>query len=219
MPGITERGERVLLDLQRLLEAEEAECGRIADELHDDAVQALTACAMHLSLLESRVPGLRGQPAYARARGNLEHGLRAARALLTELRPPTLAARGAAAALGQQLDRLAPRTGCATRLDWRLPGRLASTYEVVLFRAIQQALPRASAPCGVDTVTVTAAPGPGGVTAEVAWTTATHPCAGHQPPPDVPPLAHLHVELLGGTVRTHHTAAGATVAIWLPRPA
>jgi signal transduction histidine kinase len=219
MPGTTERGERDLLDLQRLMEAEEAECGRIADELHDDAVQALTACAMHLSLLESRVPGLRGQPAYARARGNLEHGLRAARALLTELRPPTLAARGAAAALGQQLDRLAQRTGCTTRLDWRLPGRLAGTSELVLFRAIQQALPRAAAPCGVRTVTVAAAPSAGGTTAEVTWTTAQHLCACDHSPPDAPPLAYLHVELVGGTVRAHQTPTGATVTIWLPRRA
>lgn len=198
-----------------LLEAAEAERGLIADDLHDDAVQALTASVMHLSLLEARVPTLGDQPAYASARTNLEHGLAAARALLNDLRPPTLAARGARAAIAQLLDRLTQRTGCATHLDWRAPARMDARVQTVLFRAVQQALPpaatRTAKARAAAAVSVAAFPRRDGVAVEVTWS----PAGGGPVALEPAPLAYQHVRLIGGTVDPQPAGRrGAT--IWLP---
>jgi signal transduction histidine kinase len=147
--------------LRRLVAAEEAERQRIANELHDDAVQALAASVMHLGLLASRVDAVPAEAAYERARGNLEHGLRAARMLLLRLRAPLLADAGPAAALAEELERLGQAAGVHTRLGWRLPERLDPLADVVLFRAAQEAVANALRHAKAGTVTVDGDPEPG----------------------------------------------------------
>lgn len=210
--------------LTELLQAAEAERARIADELHDDAVQALTACLLHLSLVEDRMGQVRTMGAYRSARDNLERGLRAARALLTDLRAPTLDTHGAAAALNQRLQRLT-QGGEVARLDWRVPERLDPHAETLLFRAVQQALPTPSprAPLPLATLSVTAAPQAGGVTAEVTWTLTTEgppppqPEPAPAPAPAAQPLAYQLIHLAGGTVHAEQAPRdGGRVRIWLP---
>lgn len=216
-----ERGDRepaARVTLAELVQAAEAERTRIADELHDDAVQALTACLLHLSLAEDRVGQARTVDAYRSARDNLERGLRAARALLTELRAPTVETQGAAAALNQRLQRLTVQGGEAARLDWRVPERLDPRVETLLFRAVQQALPTPGprAPLPLAALTVTAAPEAGGVTAEVSWTPATQGPPPPEPDPAALPLAYQLVHLAGGTVHTQTHPRGTTVRVRLP---
>ncbi len=140
-----ERERRSLL--HQLITAQESEQRRLAGNLHDDAIQALTAARMQLSVLEARLDGALDADVATevrclvkQARENLEQGLQAARTFLFDLRPPLLDQEGLAPALGQQLDRLAERSGCATDFEWEAGGRLDQDLEVLVFRVVQEAL-------------------------------------------------------------------------------
>jgi PAS domain S-box-containing protein len=136
-----ERERRSLL--HQLITAQESEQRRLAGNLHDDAIQALTAARMQLSVLEARLDGDVASEVRClakQARENLEQGLQAARTFLFDLRPPLLDQEGLAPALGQQLDKLAERRGCATDFAWEAGGRLDQDLEVLVFRVVQEAL-------------------------------------------------------------------------------
>ena len=87
-----ERARRHLLG--QLITAQEEERRRLAGDLHDDAVQSLTAARMQLSILDQAVARLgeeaaaKVRPALDQVHENLEHGLAAARTFLFNLRPP-----------------------------------------------------------------------------------------------------------------------------------
>jgi PAS domain S-box-containing protein len=155
---LVERDRRNLL--RQLITAQEEERRRLAGDLHDDAIQSLTAARMHLSVLDHQLERL--EPSAADAvrrqltpvRENLDHGLRAARTFLFNLRPPLLDTAGLQAALRQQLDKLAERTGWTTELVWELEGRLDRELEAVAFRVAQEALANAARHAGAATVRV-----------------------------------------------------------------
>lgn len=143
-----ERERRSLL--HQLITAQEGEQRRLAGNLHDDAVQALTAARLQLSVLEARLDRVDGEVIgevigevlglTKQVRENLEQGIQAARTFLFDLRPPLLDREGLAPALGQQLDKLAQRSGCDTSLDWEVGERLDQDLEVLVFRVVQEAL-------------------------------------------------------------------------------
>src|SRR5215216_495197 len=153
-----ERERRHLLG--QLITAQEEERRRLAGDLHDDAVQSLTAARMHLSILDQVVARLGGeaaaavQPALDLVHENLEQGLAAARTFLFNLRPPLLDSAGLEPALRQQLAKLAERTGCKTEVTWLLEERLDRDLEMVAFRVIQEALANVAKHADASTVRV-----------------------------------------------------------------
>ena len=153
-----ERERRHLLG--QLITAQEEERRRLAGDLHDDAVQSLTAARMHLSILD-QVVGRLGEDAAATVRPalhhvheNLEQGLVAARTFLFNLRPPLLDSAGLEPALRQQLDKLSERTGCKTEVTWLLEERLDRDFEMVAFRVVQEALANVAKHADASTVRV-----------------------------------------------------------------
>jgi PAS domain S-box-containing protein len=154
-----ERDRRHLLG--QLITAQEEERRRLAGDLHDDAIQSLTAARMHLSVLHHQLERVDGVPegvatALAHARDNLEQGLAAARTFLFDLRPPLLDSAGLEPALRQQLARLAERTGCKTEVTWLLDERLDADLETVAFRVVQEALANVARHADATTVWVQA---------------------------------------------------------------
>src|SRR6266702_59385 len=139
-----ERERRGLL--HQLITAQESEQRRLAGNLHDDAIQALSAARIHLSVLDAAMDKLgvdaEGdlRDAAKQIRENLDHGLAAARTFLFDLRPPLLDREGLAPALGQQLDKLGQRKACATEFRWDVDQRLDPDLEVLVFRVVQEAL-------------------------------------------------------------------------------
>jgi PAS domain S-box-containing protein len=138
-----ERDRRHLLG--QLITAQEEERRRLAGDLHDDAIQSLTAARMHLSVLGHQLDRLGDaaaavRPALTHARDNLEQGLAAARTFLFDLRPPLLDSAGLEPALRQQLAKLAERAGWKTEIAWLLEERLDRDLETVAFRVAQEAL-------------------------------------------------------------------------------
>jgi PAS domain S-box-containing protein len=143
-----ERVERVRRSLlHQLITAQESEQRRLAGNLHDDAIQTLTAARMQLSVVEAQLERAGAEERVGevrrlvkQVRENLEQGLLAARTFLFDLRPPLLDREGLAPALGQQLAKLTERSGCAARFAWEVGSRLDPDLEVLVFRVVQEAL-------------------------------------------------------------------------------
>ena len=125
---------------RRSLEAQEGERRRVAQELHDEVGQTLTAIVLQLDRLARRAP--------PELRKELEDTRESARESLTDvrgiaqrLRPETLEDLGLPSALQALCDRVSEQAGVRvrTRLDPR-PGDLAAEVELVVYRVAQEAL-------------------------------------------------------------------------------
>ncbi len=124
---------------RRALEAQEAERLRVAQELHDEVGQSLTAVLLALARAERHLPDRREEIAEAQetARASLDDVRRIAR----RLRPETLDDLGLLPALTDLSERLAEQTGL--QIEHRLPLELpplAPEEELVLYRVAQEAL-------------------------------------------------------------------------------
>jgi two-component system, NarL family, sensor histidine kinase UhpB len=124
----------------RVLAGQEAERLRIAQELHDQVGQELTAVLLGLARIEARVPGeLRADVAEIQSavRGSLED----VRRIAIELRPEALDDLGLESALAVLCERFAERSGLAVRQQVadHLPD-LSPDEELVLYRVAQEAL-------------------------------------------------------------------------------
>ena len=94
--------------VRQLVRASEEERARLAGDVHDDSVQAMTAVGIRLETLKRKLdaPGPRRAEARAGSSMTVSDAVARLRHLLFELRPPALDQHGAAAALRESLDRL-----------------------------------------------------------------------------------------------------------------
>jgi two-component system, NarL family, sensor histidine kinase UhpB len=124
----------------RVLAGQESERLRIAQELHDQVGQELTAVLLGLARIEARVPDeLRADVAEIQSavRGSLED----VRRIAIELRPEALDDLGLESALAVLCERFGERSGLAVRQQVadNLPD-LSPDEELVLYRVAQEAL-------------------------------------------------------------------------------
>jgi signal transduction histidine kinase len=120
--------------LAEVVGAQEREARRIADLLHDDAVQQLTALGLRLEL-EARRSANPGLVDLAHAANDVTASLRR---LLVDLHPQVLESQGLAAAVDAAADGLRA-AGVAVDVT-PLPARLAPELEALAFRLVQEAL-------------------------------------------------------------------------------
>jgi len=140
---------------RRVLAAHESERLRIAQELHDEVGQTLTAVLLQLSRLEARLPvDLRGElrEAQEAARESLED----VRRIAADLRPETLNDLGLASALAALANGFGQRAGVdvALRIDKALP-QLSAEAELVVYRVAQEALTNVARHAGSATADLT----------------------------------------------------------------
>lgn len=124
----------------RVLAGQEAERLRIAQELHDQVGQELTAVLLLLSRLSSRAPEALA-PAVLEVQSSVRTSLEDLRRIAIELRPEALDDLGLGSALSVLCDRFAQRSGLdvACAVADGLPELPAST-ELVIYRVAQEAL-------------------------------------------------------------------------------
>ncbi|MBN1530512.1 MAG: response regulator [Thermoleophilaceae bacterium] len=138
----------------QLINAHEQERKRIAEDLHDDSVQAVVALRMRLETLAARV----GDPGLARELAGLEEHAAAAvdrlRGLLFEIQPVELDTSGVAVALRTSLERASAEDG----LDFELVDRTSRPHgqavRSLLYRVGREALANVRNHAGASRVEV-----------------------------------------------------------------
>lgn len=135
----------------RLLETQEAERRRLAQELHDEIGQVLAAVKLSLQTL-SRNPAASLPDSIAM----IDKALQQVRDLSLELRPSLLDDLGLSAALRWYLDRQAQRAGFSWRLEAEsLAENLPPLLQTVCFRVAQEAVTNVTRHAQARQVTVT----------------------------------------------------------------
>jgi signal transduction histidine kinase len=131
--------ERVRL-LQRVVNAQEQERRRIAEDLHDDSIQAMTAVGLRLDALRRRLeeqvePAILDQLAAA-----VSQAIGRLRRLMFELRPPELDREGLVPALRLLAGETLGDAGCQCRVEDRLAAEPPVEVREHLYRIVQEAL-------------------------------------------------------------------------------
>ncbi|SEU20083.1 PAS domain-containing sensor histidine kinase [Nonomuraea wenchangensis] len=146
--------ERGML-LARLIEAQERERRRIANDVHGDTIQSMVAVGMRLRLLESR---LRDSPLpgeYADAVHGIDEAVDAAadrlRELAFRLRPPE---EGLVASLAAYMETVMAGTGVRCELAADLDAEPPAEAAITVFRICQEALTNVARHAGAASVTV-----------------------------------------------------------------
>jgi two-component system sensor histidine kinase UhpB len=131
---------------------QEAERKRVAQELHDEVGQALTAVMLQLSRLAKRSPA-ELEDELREAQETTRASLDDVRRIARQLRPEALDDLGLVSALGALATTFAERTGLRVyrRLDDDLPP-LAPDAELALFRVAQESLTNAARHSGSSRV-------------------------------------------------------------------
>ena len=142
---------------RRVLAAHESERLRIAQELHDEVGQTLTAVLLQLGRVEERLPGdLSAELGEAQdaARASLED----VRRIATDLRPEALKDLGLASALATLGDVFGRRVGLRVDRQIHTPTpHLSSEEELVVYRVAQEALTNVARHADSDSVQLTLA--------------------------------------------------------------
>jgi PAS domain S-box-containing protein len=134
-----ESHRRVILGA--MLQAEERERSRIANELHDDAIQVMVASCLTLDRIAARLPGGNDEVAalLAKARETLETATERCRRLTFDLRPVLLHEQGLHGAVAAMADHLISDTGAEVYVRVARERYEASVEEVV-YRTLVEVL-------------------------------------------------------------------------------
>lgn len=142
-------GERRAL-VQQLVRASEEERARLAGDVHDDSVQAMTAVGMRLETLKRRLVDQERVAEVDQLQTTVSDAVSRLRRLLFELRPPALDQHGVAAALRELLDRLEVRSRLEASGFEEPPDELRT----ILYRVAQESLANIRKHAGASNVTV-----------------------------------------------------------------
>ena len=152
---------------RRSLEAQEGERRRVAQELHDEVGQTLTAIVLQLDRLARKAePTLRA--ALEDTRESARESLGDVRRIAQRLRPETLEDLGLPSALQALCDRVAEQGGVRVRTQLDPDPRVEADVELVMYRVAQEALTNVLRHAEAAEVQVELTRRDGGVTLRVA---------------------------------------------------
>ncbi|HXF57417.1 MAG TPA: ATP-binding protein [Actinomycetota bacterium] len=206
--------------LERLVRAQEEERRRIAEDIHDDPIQAIAALGMRLELLHRKLGAGTSAEEFRKLQATVQEAIRRLRRMVFELRPRALDREGIGAALREQLEHQRQQDGLPYELDVRLTREPSPEVRTVLFRVAQEALANVRRHARASKVLVSVTDRDGGV---LVWVRDDGVgFAGGERPESAP--GHLglssmreRVELAGGWLRVMSGAGrGTTVEFWVP---
>jgi PAS domain S-box-containing protein len=131
--------QRQLL-LARLQDAQERERQRIAEDIHDDSLQVMTALGLRLDAMCMSATDEQHREDLERLAETVRQCIRRLRHLLFELRPTVLDRHGLAAALHLHLDEMEEESGLHVSLENRLIEEPPEGVRTTLYRIAQEAL-------------------------------------------------------------------------------
>lgn len=126
--------------LERLVRAQEEERQRIAADIHDDSVQALTALALRLGIAGGQTRDPDTAQMLRDAEQQTQTAIERLRRLMFELRPPALDRDGLVEALRLYLDETRSQHGIEVSLDTRLAAEPSEETRAVIYRIAQEAI-------------------------------------------------------------------------------
>jgi PAS domain S-box-containing protein len=216
------RGEKLRrMLLGRLVTAQEAERRTIAEDIHDDAVQVMTAANMRLELFRMVLTDPVQVDAAQKLQETISLAIGRLRNLLFELIPPDLESHGLAAACRSHLEQFEADAGVRWELHAELDEEPAPQGRILLFRIFQEALINVRKHARATTVTVSLKTVDGGVMMRLSDDGAgfleslAEPLAGHLG------LASMRerAEIAGGWWRlTSEPGRGTEISTWVPGP-
>ncbi|MEA2646235.1 MAG: hypothetical protein QOE92_1318 [Chloroflexota bacterium] len=217
------RGEkqRQLL-LGRVVSAQEAERKTIAEDIHDDAVQVMTAANMRLELFRMALTDPGEVAAAAKLQEVISLAIGRLRNLLFELIPPDLDRHGLVAACKRHLAQFEGIAGPRWIVRNELDVEPSPQVQILLFRIFQEAVMNVRKHAEATRATVSLKSSDGGVLMSVSDhgvgfdASAVDPVAGHLG------LAAMRerAEVAGGWWRlTSERGHGTQIATWVPAPA
>jgi two-component system sensor histidine kinase DegS len=154
-------GETLGTDVQmRIVEAQESERSRLAQEVHDGPAQVLANAIFQVEYIERVIDtDLRTAKTELRfLRDLLRRELGSVRTFISQLRPPVLDELGLDGAITDAIGRVTALTGLAISADLAAPtDRLSAAQQTVVLRVLQEALQNVRKHGAASAVTVASA--------------------------------------------------------------
>ena len=135
----TANEERTRL-LERLVRAQEEERQRIAADIHDDSVQALTALALRLGIAGGQTKDPDIAQVLREAERQTQTAIERLRRLMFELRPPALDRDGLVEALRLYLEETRGQHGIEVSLEANLVSEPSEEIRAVIYRIAHEAI-------------------------------------------------------------------------------
>lgn len=126
--------------LAHQLTAQEDERRRIAQDIHDDSIQAMTAVGIRLATLAQKITDEETAESLARVERSVEAAITRLRHLMFQLRPRVLDEEGLAPTLRILLAQIAEDEGLVYRLEDNLGEEPPQEARAILYRIAQEAL-------------------------------------------------------------------------------
>jgi signal transduction histidine kinase len=136
-PQSPDTRRRLLADI---VHAQEEERRRLAGDIHDDAVQAMTAVLLRIGLLGSRLDKPEQVSLVEELEGSIRDTIGRLRRLIAGLSPPELDRAGLAAAVRSALDQLKLDFHIDYSLENRLSREPGPEARTIAYRIVQEAL-------------------------------------------------------------------------------
>jgi signal transduction histidine kinase len=130
--------------LASLVTAQEEERQRIAADIHDDSIQAMTAIGLRFQQLRKRLTTPSELEAIKKLEDAIQHSINRLRRLMFDLRPPALDRAGLVAALSNRLEQMQADAGVAFEVDGSLEIEPPSDLGIMLYRIAMEALTNVS---------------------------------------------------------------------------
>jgi signal transduction histidine kinase len=160
-------GERQRL-LAQLIAAEEEERKRIAGDIHDDTIQALSALLLRLEMIESRMEEGDLRTSLTEAREAARDAVARLRHLVFKLSPPALERAGLVPALEVFLDEVSRVWGPAGTVESDLRVEPSSELRALVYRIGSEAVSNAAKHAQASRITVSIENRDGGVWMRIA---------------------------------------------------
>ena len=138
----------------RLIAAQEEERLRIASDIHDDTIQAMTATSLRMQQLRRHLSNPEERELLTRLEDAVRESITRLRRLMFDLRPAALDRSGLAAAMRELLERIEDESQIAFVLDNHIEVEPVGDVRTALYRIAQEALTNVKKHSAASTVRV-----------------------------------------------------------------
>ena len=203
-----------------IVHAQEEERRRLAGEIHDDAIQSMTAVLLRVGLLGTRLKDGDQVELVGTLESSIRDTIGRLRRMIVGLAPPELDRAGLAAAVRSSLDQLNAEFGIKSQLENKLEGEPSVEARTIAYRIVQEALVNTRNHAEASEVHVDLSTEDGGVAGLVRDNGAGFDVEATLA--EVRP-GHLglvtmreRADLAGGWCRVESGPTGTSVKFWLP---